>query len=239
MDRVSGCVSMEIVIFGRCDRYATADIHHHASKSQRSDIRARTDTGPQPTPGICTVRLTGGRCSGIMDFLRDHVQTNWYDGIQGSSIVDGIPSRRYGSIDLILQGLSINICMNLVQSLLEYHNIDPFEIIEWTLMEDSGWSVGETKAYRKGLNKHKTDNRVVTALRGLIQFVTNQPKQPRISDYPPELYVHALGPDRKLPKGTLWCHLRGQKIGLAFRVDYQERMLELLGLGTHEDMGWR
>jgi mRNA-degrading endonuclease YafQ of YafQ-DinJ toxin-antitoxin module len=129
--------------------------------------------------------------------------------------------------------------MSIVQSLLEYHSTDPFEIIEWSLLEDSQWSVGETKAYRKGMNKYQNDKRVMTALRGLIQFVVSQSRQPRISDYPPELYVHAVGPDRRLPKGTLWCHLRGQKIGLAFQVNYEEKMLELLGLGTHEDMGWR
>jgi len=128
---------------------------------------------------------------------------------------------------------------SLVESLIEYHMQGPFEIIAWTLLEDSGWSVGETKAYRKGYNKYQTDARVMQSLHQVISFVTNQTQQPRITEYPTELYVHALSIDKRFDRGTLWCHLKGQKIGFVFKPDYDARKLELLALGTHQDLGWR
>ena len=122
---------------------------------------------------------------------------------------------------------------SLVESLLEYHHLGPLDIIEWTLLEDSGWSVGETKSYRKGMGKYKTDKRVMTALRDLLGFITNQPRQPKLDEYPHEHYVHPL---KSYPKGTLWAHLKSQHIGLVFRADYQERKLELLTLCTHDQI---
>lgn len=129
--------------------------------------------------------------------------------------------------------------MNIVESLLEYHMLGPFEIIEWTILEDAAdWTVGETKSYRKGFKKYQTDARVMQSLHEIITFVTNQQKQPRFGDYPIELYVHALSTDN-FSQGTLTCHLKGQKICLLFRPNYQEKSLELIALGTHQDFGWR
>jgi mRNA-degrading endonuclease YafQ of YafQ-DinJ toxin-antitoxin module len=123
--------------------------------------------------------------------------------------------------------------MSIVESLLEYHSIGPLEIIEWTLLEDSGWSMGETKSYRKGMNKYQSDGRVMKALQDLLQFVMNQPKMPSLDQYPHESNVHPL---RSYPKGTLWAHLKGQHIGVVFRPNYQDKQIELLNLCTHDQI---
>lgn len=174
-----------------------------------------------------------------------HHSRGWTGTVQAGRIrsVGGIASHRVCSAILVVplhdqrndsrgSVVLINTSMiSLVESLLEYHLLGPFDIIEWTLLGDAGWSVGETKTYRKGMGKYQADKRIMKALSDLIQFVTNQPKQPPLEQYPNELNVHPL---RSYPNGTLWAHLKSQHVGVVFKPNYQTKELELLNLCTHD-----
>jgi len=106
------------------------------------------------------------------------------------------------------------------------------------LVEAGGWTIGRTKAFKRGLKKYGNDQRVMTALKQIETFVTSHNQMPMTNSFPAELYVHRIRADDRFPKDTLWAHLKGQKIGLIFSMQ-KNMQLNLIALGTHQDMGWR
>lgn len=97
----------------------------------------------------------------------------------------------------------------------------------------------ERRQYKKGYKKYSKDQRVMDSLDQLLNFVKSKSQKPRIDEYPPDLYVHALAADKRYAPDTLSAHMKGRKIVCVFRPDYQGRSLEMIGLGTHQDFGWR
>jgi len=127
--------------------------------------------------------------------------------------------------------------MNNLHQFVSY--FDFFIIEDAILHEASGWTIQRTKAYKKGEKKYRNDKRVIAGVKAIVKFVTSQSQQPRITDYPPEFNVHAISVDKRFGEGVLWSHLKGQKIGLLFKPDYENDTITMIHLGTHQDLGWR
>ncbi len=109
------------------------------------------------------------------------------------------------------------------------------ELTTFVFTESVGnWNVMQTNAYRKGLRKHQTDKRVMSALHELLSFIQEQDTPPPVISYPPQFNVHTIrfGTQYDMP---LWSHLKGQIIGLLF--DVEPGIIKLYGLGTHKEAG--
>lgn len=106
---------------------------------------------------------------------------------------------------------------------------------------NSDWDFQYTTAYKKGYKKHSKDKRVMDNLNRLLGHITSYDKIPPIDSYPPEYNVHPIKQDKKF-MGSLWAHIKGQKIGLLFyvRINPQTKKptIELVHLGTHQEIGW-
>jgi len=114
------------------------------------------------------------------------------------------------------------------------------ELFEFDLMEDTGgWNVMQSTAFKKGFKKHRNDQRVMASLQQLLEFIKNHPREPQISTYPIEFNVHPIKQDKRFA-GSLWSHIKGQKIGLLFKIDTtgSSNKLYLIHLGTHQEIGW-
>ena len=94
------------------------------------------------------------------------------------------------------------------------------------------WPVVQTRAFKKGYKKHKNNTRVLQELKKLLTFINEYEEVPKIDEYPPELRVHQITSDAKYPN-TMWAHLQGQKIGVAFCL--KDGKVRLLHLGTHQE----
>lgn len=117
--------------------------------------------------------------------------------------------------------------------------IDPnlTELIDIFQNGRNGWNVTVDNKFKKNFRSYSRDTVVNNSLLKLIKFVTDHTAsiKPSSHDYPPELYVHNIvkGPH----SGKVWCHLKGQKIGLMF--DVIAGNMTLIDIGTHQDFGWR
>lgn len=128
--------------------------------------------------------------------------------------------------------------MSILKALIETH-LGLQMVLEASYVDQHGWTHNETTSFRRGFKKYKRDKRAMSAYEDLMDFVRSQKDQPQISEYPPELYVHPLAVDKRFGSGAMSAHLKGQKIVLVFKVDYKSKTIEKLGIGTHQDFGWR
>lgn len=99
-----------------------------------------------------------------------------------------------------------------------------------------GWTIVNTKQFKKGAKKYRNNPRVAEALKELLAFIMQQSSKPMISEYPQKFYVHQI--KQNLPyagPNKLWAHLQGQRIGVVFDVDYGNRVITLYLLGLHSD----
>lgn len=118
--------------------------------------------------------------------------------------------------------------------------ITPYTLKELTtyhLVESSeDWEISQTSAFKKGFRKHSRDTRVMQGYEAIMDFIKNSDKVPSIADYPPQYNVHQIRKDKRFERGSLWAHLKGQKIGLLFTVEPGK--IDLIHLGTHQELGW-
>lgn len=103
------------------------------------------------------------------------------------------------------------------------------------------WDFQYTTAYKKGFKKHSRDKRVMDNLEKLIDHITSYDRVPPIESYPIEYNVHPIKKDKRFT-GSMWAHIKGQKIGLLFyvRIDpnTNKPTIEFVHLGTHQEIGW-
>jgi mRNA-degrading endonuclease YafQ of YafQ-DinJ toxin-antitoxin module len=113
------------------------------------------------------------------------------------------------------------------------------ELSEFTLMEAAGdWQVQQSTAFKKGFKKHKNDKRTIQAFKDVMEFVQSYDRVPPMADYPIEFNAHPIKKDAKFV-GTTWVHLKGQKLGLLFKVQVgKPNTIQLIHLGTHQEIGW-
>ena len=110
------------------------------------------------------------------------------------------------------------------------------ELTSYHLLESNrGWQITTSTAFKKGKKKYRNDRVVVGAMDELINFIIQHDGIPPIRDYPPHLNVHQIKSDKRFP-GSLWAHLKGQKIGLLFYV--KPNLIQLVHIGTHQQLGW-
>jgi mRNA-degrading endonuclease YafQ of YafQ-DinJ toxin-antitoxin module len=122
------------------------------------------------------------------------------------------------------------------QSVQEYSQQ---ELSEFTLMEAAGdWQVQQSTAFKKGFKKHRNDKRTIQAFKDVMEFVQSYDRIPPMADYPIEFNAHPIKKDAKFA-GTTWVHLKGQKLGLLFKVQVgKPNTIQLIHLGTHQEIGW-
>jgi len=122
------------------------------------------------------------------------------------------------------------------QSVQEYSQQ---ELSEFTLMEAAGdWQVQQSTAFKKGFKKHRNDKRTMQAFKDVMEFVQSYDRIPPLADYPIEFNAHPIKKDAKFI-GTTWVHLKGQKLGLLFKVQVgNPNTIQLIHLGTHQEIGW-
>ena len=124
--------------------------------------------------------------------------------------------------------------MKITDLLLEIHttaDLTSFQICEAV----DGWKISESSAFKKGKKKYRNDKVVVSAMNELINFIIQYDDIPPIREYPHHLNVHQIKRDKRFP-GSLWAHLKGQKIGLLFYVN--PNLIQLVYIGTHQQLGW-
>lgn len=122
--------------------------------------------------------------------------------------------------------------------LSELYTYTDDELFDFTLMESNSdkWEILTSSAFKKGWKKYSKDKRVASAFKEVVDFVLEHKDRPDIRSYPPQFNVHAIKTDPKFA-GTLWCHLKGQAIGLLFSVE-AGNILKLIHIGTHQQIGW-
>lgn len=132
--------------------------------------------------------------------------------------------------------------MFINEILNEVYSYDELRTIVVVESDSSGkWDFQFTTAYKKGYKKHSNDKRVMENLDRLLKHITSYDRIPPIESYPPEYNVHPIKKDKRFT-GSLWAHIKGQKIGLLFYVrinpETQKPTIELVHLGTHQEIGW-
>lgn len=120
--------------------------------------------------------------------------------------------------------------------------------------DDENWEVVQTSAFKRGFRKYRTDPRVMAAFYEILDFIYSNDTAPPVSSYPDKFFVHPIVQAlKKELNNSLSTHLKGQKIIMLFRTHNREpknkneknknektkNKLELLHLGTHQDVGWR
>jgi mRNA-degrading endonuclease YafQ of YafQ-DinJ toxin-antitoxin module len=111
------------------------------------------------------------------------------------------------------------------------------ELTTFSITESAGdWQVSQSSAFKKGLKKYSKDSRVMEAFNELMNFIKDHPAVPPVREYPAQLNVHQITKHDRF-SGTMWAHLKGQKIGILFSVD--PGVIKLIHLGTHQELGWR
>lgn len=100
------------------------------------------------------------------------------------------------------------------------------------------WQIQTTNNFNRSFKKYKKDDRVLQGILDLLQFIVQGDAVPHPKNYPIQLNVHQIKYGIAEPyRNSLWAHLKGQKIGILFRVE--NSTVTLLNLGTHQDFGWR
>lgn len=116
------------------------------------------------------------------------------------------------------------------------------ELTAFTLTEAAeDWVISQSNAFKKGLKKYKNDKRVMDSFKDVMNIIKSHDAKPRLEDFPPEYNAHAINVARKDLQGTTSVHLKGQKIIMLFRMENAEpkNIIELIHMGTHQDVGWR
>lgn len=129
---------------------------------------------------------------------------------------------------------------------ITFDDIDAFLLFECftfedpILCEDTGWTVYQSNAYKKGMKPKKYGNnpKVVKGIKAIIDFIKSHEGAPGVRDYPHQYNVHMIKKD-KMYANTMWAHLDGQKLGVIFSVDADKKGIYLINVGTHQDMGWK
>lgn len=124
--------------------------------------------------------------------------------------------------------------MSIIASLLE-HSLSEFAVV-YLHEAAGGWSVGESRAFRKAKKRYAGDQRIMGALNALISFIQKHPNPPPLQSYPPELSVRMIRQDKRFGDNAFWAHLKGQKIGVLFTVE--QGQINFLFMGTQQDIGW-
>ncbi len=106
------------------------------------------------------------------------------------------------------------------------------------------WQTRQSTNYKKGLRRYRNDSVVTKAIKEIVAFIESHDKIPQISTYPPQYNVHLIKRDKRFSAGTLWTHLKGQKIGMLFKIEHGPEgetpgLISLIHLGTHQQLGWR
>jgi len=110
------------------------------------------------------------------------------------------------------------------------------ELTTLFLSESNGqWNIEETKAFRKGLKKYSNDKTVMKAYKELKDFILSHDDVPPVRSYPPHLNIHQIKRDKRFV-GSMWGHLKGQKIGILFYV--RQNSIAFVFIGTHQQLGW-
>ena len=120
---------------------------------------------------------------------------------------------------------------------------------ERSIKDNENWEVVQTGAFKKGFKKYRRDPRVMAAFYELLDFIYTNDTAPPVSSYPDKFFVHPIVQAlKKELNNSLSTHLKGQKIIMLFRTHNgkpknknkkTKNKLELLHLGTHQDVGWR
>lgn len=112
------------------------------------------------------------------------------------------------------------------------------EIVSLVSNPPDNWQIQTTNNFNKSFKKYKKDDRVLQGILDLLQFIVSNDGVPDPRNYPIQLNVHQIKYGIAEPyRNSLWAHLKGQKIGILFRVE--NHTVTLLNLGTHQDFGWR
>jgi hypothetical protein len=131
------------------------------------------------------------------------------------------------------------IMSEILNEIYSYKDLTTVILVEENVNDN--WDFQFTTAYKKGYNKHSNDYRVMENLNKLINHIKSFDKIPPITSYPPEYNVHLIKKDKRF-SGSLWGHLKGQKIGILFDISQDPKtkklILKLIHLGTHQEIGW-
>lgn len=112
------------------------------------------------------------------------------------------------------------------------------EIVSLVSSPPGNWQIQTTNNFNRSFKKYKKDDRVLQGILDLLQYIVSNNNVPHPRNYPIQLNVHQIKQGIAEPyRNSLWAHLKGQKIGILFRVE--NNTVTLLNLGTHQDFGWR
>jgi len=110
------------------------------------------------------------------------------------------------------------------------------DLTTFTLLEAAkDWNVLQSSAFKKGMKKYRNDKTVMKAYKEVIGFILDHDGAvPPVRSYPPHLNVHQIK-RHATEAGSMWAHLKGQKIGLMFYVTPNE--VRAIHIGTHQKVG--
>lgn len=99
------------------------------------------------------------------------------------------------------------------------------------------WNFRATSNFKTGFKKHKKDPRVMQAFEDLLRYISEQQRIPKMTDYPPHLNMHIIVKTStpEYQRAT-WGHLKGQTVGVIFRIDEMGEV-KFLNMGTHQECG--